>query len=234
MGGCTDESFNAPACNPACTDLDPSDVVYNQTTSNWHCCGQTNGTIHCDDPTTESFQAPAPSALVATYMVPSVVQTAASSTSASTSASTSTSTSTSTSMSTSMSNTTTHTSSATQSSSSSSNNGGSSGLSRVTQDGIGIGVTIAGVAILGLLGLFFLRRRCQQRATCQHLGSKEGPFAGYHSGGRYGHHTSLGGDTDRPQTPSPVMQPQEMMADGNLSSLEVQELDGVRRGGRGA
>ncbi|PMD67475.1 uncharacterized protein K444DRAFT_16409 [Hyaloscypha bicolor E] len=98
MGGCTDESFNAPACNPACTDLDPSDVVYNQTTSNWHCCGQTNGTIHCDDPTTESFQAPAPSALVATYMVPSVVQTAASSTSASTSTSTSTSTSMSTSM----------------------------------------------------------------------------------------------------------------------------------------
>lgn len=40
MGGCTDPTWSSPACAPQCSDLNVPDVVCNDTTNTWHCCGQ--------------------------------------------------------------------------------------------------------------------------------------------------------------------------------------------------
>ena len=71
MGGCTDPSYSAASFPNSCSDLHLPDVVYNQTTKIWHCCGLINGSVRCDTPTDETLSAPAPSALSVTFSGPS-------------------------------------------------------------------------------------------------------------------------------------------------------------------
>ncbi|KAH8676501.1 hypothetical protein BGZ60DRAFT_525947 [Tricladium varicosporioides] len=76
VGGCNDPSLSPSNCNMHCSSFENTDIVYNFTTNTWNCCGVTNSIIHCDDPTSEAFSAPAPAAMVATYTVQSAVSTA--------------------------------------------------------------------------------------------------------------------------------------------------------------
>lgn len=140
MGGCTDRSYSAASCPTSCSDLRLPDVVYNQTTKIWHCCGLINGFVRCDTPTDETFSAPAPSALSVTFSVGPTPVTAASSPS-STSPTTSPS--------------------ASQTSGPQATGGGLSGGAKA---GIGAGCAIVGVAIIGLLAWFFSRRRTRHAA----------------------------------------------------------------------
>ena len=140
MGGCTDPSYSAASCPTSCSDLHLPDVVYNQTTKIWHCCGLINGFVRCDTPTDETLSAPAPSALSVTFSVGPTPVTAASFPS-STSPTTSPSTS--------------------QTPGPQATGGG---LSGGTKAGIGAGCAIVGVAIIGLLAWFFSRRRTKHAA----------------------------------------------------------------------
>jgi hypothetical protein len=140
IGGCTDPSFSAAACPATCSDQTLPDVVYNETTDIWHCCGvDSNGDVRCDTPTAETFSAPAPSALSATFTVGASPSTASASLSSTSSTSSSP---------------TSSTSSPTQSPKLS-----AGGLSGGAKAGIGIGCAIVGLAILGLLAWFFAHRR---------------------------------------------------------------------------
>lgn len=139
MGGCTDPTWSSPACAPQCSDLNVPDVVYNDTTNTWHCCGQKNGSIHCDSPTAETFAAPAPAALVATFVVGSAPSTIAATPS-----------------STSLTTLTTPSSSTSQTSGKVANDGG---LSEGAKAGIEIGCGIIGLAGFGALIWFFIHRK---------------------------------------------------------------------------
>lgn len=166
MGGCTDPSYSAASCPISCSDLHLPDVVYNQTTKIWHCCGLINGSVRCDTPTDETFSAPAPSALSVTFSVGPTPVTAASSPS-------------STSPTTSPSSTSPTTSpSASQTSDPQATGGGLSGGAKA---GIGVGCAIVGVAIIGLLAWFFSRRRTK------HAVMRETPGMGY------GYNPAVGG-----------------------------------------
>jgi len=171
VGGCTDSTLSSTACNPSCSDLDLTDIVYNQTTKTWACCGTTNGIVHCGTPTLETFKAPAPSALSATYTVPSTVATGPASSSSVSSSSSSTATGT-----------------GAAGSGNGNGNNGSGGLSTGAQAGIGVGCAIAGLAMLGLLGWLFLRRRRRHTAQGAAYGPapKDGPFTDYKAGGAVG------------------------------------------------
>ncbi|PMD46401.1 hypothetical protein L207DRAFT_628951 [Hyaloscypha variabilis F] len=157
MGGCTDPTWSSPACAPQCSDLNVPDVVYNDTTQTWHCCGQTNGSIRCDIPTAETFAAPAPSALLATFVVGSAPSTLAASPS-----------------STSLTTTTPSSSSSTSQTSSIVANGG--GLSEGAKAGIGIGCGIIGLAGFSALTWFFTHRKNTHEVEKQ---ASEAPFMGY-------------------------------------------------------
>ncbi|KAI4162223.1 MAG: hypothetical protein LQ342_004089 [Letrouitia transgressa] len=64
VAGCTDQTGKDAACIQACSGNAEPDIVYNSTTSLWHCCGtDSNGITAYDRPTNESFQAPAPDTL---------------------------------------------------------------------------------------------------------------------------------------------------------------------------
>ncbi|KAE9367703.1 hypothetical protein N431DRAFT_561598 [Stipitochalara longipes BDJ] len=153
MGGCTDPTFSSPACAPQCSDLEAPDVVYNETTQIWHCCGITNGSIRCDLPTDETFTALAPSLLSATFTVAATPSTAAASPS-----------------STSSTTTTTPPSAPTQTSDGTENGGGLSGGAKA---GIGIGCAVVALAGLGVLIWFFARRRNMHAMEKQ---GQEAPF----------------------------------------------------------
>ena len=112
------------------------DIIYNNTTGIWTCCGTIAGNnVNCSTPTDEHFIAAAPSLLTPTFRVGSVVRTAAASTSSTgLSASSTTRTSSVTSLPT--------TSSVTLQSPV------PIGLSTGAKAGIGIGVAAAVIAVL--------------------------------------------------------------------------------------
>ncbi|KAN0095614.1 hypothetical protein V8E51_016325 [Hyaloscypha variabilis] len=152
-GGCTDITYLDKTCNPYCRSLPRADIVYNNQTQLWSCCGteSDNSTVNCNDPTTQVFEDPAPTALTATFSVGSTaVTSAAASTSSSSIVTTSSSSSTS---------------SATTSSGSPAQTGTgaaqpSSGLSTGAKAGIGVGVAIVGIAVLaGVIFALYRRRR---------------------------------------------------------------------------
>ncbi|PMD40614.1 hypothetical protein L207DRAFT_582801 [Hyaloscypha variabilis F] len=157
MGGCTDVHYAAPACPLPCTDQDLPDVVYNTTTQIWHCCGVINGSVRCDTPSDETFSAPAPSQLSATFTVASTPITSAASTSSTTTGTTAI----------------TPPSSPTQTPGANGNGGGLSGGAKA---GIGVGCAVAALASVGVLIWFFTRRRNMNAADKQ---SQETPFMAY-------------------------------------------------------
>jgi len=157
MGGCTDVHYAAPACPLPCTDQDFPDVVYNTTTQIWHCCGVINGSVRCDTPSDETFSAPAPSQLSATFTVASTPITSAASTSSTTTGTTAI----------------TPPSSPTQTPGANGNGGGLSGGAKA---GIGVGCAVAALASVGVLIWFFTRRRNMNAADKQ---SQETPFMAY-------------------------------------------------------
>ncbi|PMD56091.1 uncharacterized protein K444DRAFT_72060 [Hyaloscypha bicolor E] len=152
-GGCTDLTYDDQSCNPYCRSVPRADIVYNNGTKLWSCCGteSDNTTVNCNDPTTIIFSDPAPTALSTTF---SVGSTAGTSIPSSTSSVTTTSISSS---------------SATTPSGSPSQTGTgspqpSSGLSTGAKAGIGVGAAIIGIAVL--VGVFVLYRR-RKRSSMQ-------------------------------------------------------------------
>ena len=140
IGGCTDKSFSAPACSPYCSDQNLPDIVFDEAAQIWHCCGVTNGSVRCDEPSDETFSAPAKSLLSETFTVGSTPTTAAAAPSTTSSTATTT-----TSTAPGATNTT----------------GGTvnSGLSGGAKAGIGIGCGVVAIAGLGVLIWFCARRR---------------------------------------------------------------------------
>ncbi|TAQ87691.1 hypothetical protein B7494_g3993 [Chlorociboria aeruginascens] len=74
IGGTTDPNLQLNF-NTACDDQDLTDIVYSNSTGVWQCCGAQDNIVHCADPTTETFSAPAPWLMTATYSVPNTVVT---------------------------------------------------------------------------------------------------------------------------------------------------------------
>ena len=68
LGGCTDASFEAPACPQHCTGLPTQDVVYNTASGLWACC-YGSGALDCSNPSDETFYAPDPQAILATSSI---------------------------------------------------------------------------------------------------------------------------------------------------------------------
>ncbi|TVY16188.1 hypothetical protein LARI1_G006347 [Lachnellula arida] len=155
VGGCTDPSLQSSNCNSHCSSFNFTDIVYNKTTDRWHCCGSTDGVIHCDEPEAELFDAPGPVHMGdGYYTVPSAVSTAAVSTTyhkGSPAAATAS------------------TMALTVSKSASS----SDSLSTGAKAGIGIGAAVGGLAIIGLIVFFALRHRRNTQGS--YNGAKEGP-----------------------------------------------------------
>jgi hypothetical protein len=96
-----------------------------------HCRGATNGVFYCDALTAETFNAPKPAVLQATYKVPTAVITGAATSSAN------------------------PTATATGNAGNGKDGGGGGGvLSTGAEAGIRVGYALAGLAILGLGGWF--------------------------------------------------------------------------------
>ncbi|KAE9367551.1 hypothetical protein N431DRAFT_547976 [Stipitochalara longipes BDJ] len=148
-GGCTDSSYNDTSCNPYCRNVPRADIIYNSATQLWSCCGtESDGvTVNCNDPTTLIFSDPAPTSLSTTFSVGSTAVTSiASSTSSVTTASTSPSSVT--------------TPSGSPSQTDTGSPQPSSGLSTGAKAGIGVGVAIVGLVVLvGGIFVFYRRRK---------------------------------------------------------------------------
>jgi hypothetical protein len=108
------------------------DIVYDSNSGLWKCCGIGSGIRSCQQPTNESFLAPAPSDLIEFWPVSATAISTAASTSPSTTKATPSSTAPAASK--------------------------SSGLSTGAKAGIGVGVTIVGL-ILIVSGIFLILRR---------------------------------------------------------------------------
>ncbi|TVY52901.1 hypothetical protein LCER1_G005901, partial [Lachnellula cervina] len=146
VGGCTDPSLQSANCNYHCSSFNFTDIVYNKTSDRWHCCGSTDGVIHCDNPETELFDAPGPKHMgVGYYTVPSAVSTVAASTSSKGSTSNPSAPAAASAFATAL----------TVSKSSSS----TGSLSTGAKAGIGIGAAVGGLAIIGLMVFFAMRHR---------------------------------------------------------------------------
>ena len=65
IGSCTDPTYTDPNCPQQCTDQKVPDVVFLNTTNLWSCC---NG--NCADPSSETFNASAPAALLQATLTP--------------------------------------------------------------------------------------------------------------------------------------------------------------------
>ena len=65
VGSCTDPTYTDPSCPQQCTDQQEPDIVFSNTTNLWSCC---NG--NCPDPSSETFSASAPAALLQATMTP--------------------------------------------------------------------------------------------------------------------------------------------------------------------
>ncbi|KAF2722013.1 hypothetical protein K431DRAFT_345977 [Polychaeton citri CBS 116435] len=64
MAGCTDPTWQDPACATQCTSEYGADIVYDSAANQWQCCDVTNTTKNCDNPTNDFvIKAPAPSLL---------------------------------------------------------------------------------------------------------------------------------------------------------------------------
>ncbi|TVY35975.1 hypothetical protein LSUB1_G005603 [Lachnellula subtilissima] len=165
VGGCTDPSLNSPNCNTHCSSFNFTDIVYNKTTDRWHCCGSTDGIIHCDDPEPEEFDAPGPVHLGhGYYTVPSVVSTTAASISTHTHTSSTSDPSAPVGVS----------ASASASAISVSKSTSSAGtLSTGAKAGIGIGSAIGGLVIIGLMIFFAMRHRRNKQGS--YSGAEVGP-----------------------------------------------------------
>ena len=139
--------------HPHIVDQARPDVVWNATTQLWYCCGvDSGGNPNCEDPTNESFDAPAPTSLVAYFTVtPGSVAT---STSIAVSATSSISSSTSSVASS---------TSAPANVSSTAHSGSHAKLSAGAAAGIGVGCTAAVVIIGCLIACMFLRSHKRKR-----------------------------------------------------------------------
>lgn len=135
VGGCTDGNYADPVCRTSCTGDAATWIQYNNTEGLWHCCGS-NGCTGI--PTSESFQAVAPSQWSA---LPSTSMAQSSSTTSSTY---------------------THTTT-TPSSSPSPSSTGNKDLSIGAKAGIGVTATIAGVAIILAIVFLSLWRKARSR-----------------------------------------------------------------------
>lgn len=157
VASCTNPAAVGEGCANRCTDQDLPDVVYNETSGLWQCCGaDSNGSPDCPSPTDETFNAPAPSNLVQIFSVPRDGWTATSISIASTLSQLST---------TSYSNQPLATISSPASSASSiasSLSNHSSTLSTGASAGIGIGAVFSGVFLLGIVFLLWRRRKSHE------------------------------------------------------------------------
>ena len=63
VGSCTDPSGYGPGCSNKCTNEGAPDIVYNNASNLWQCCGNINSTIDCSHPQNDFFTAPAVTAL---------------------------------------------------------------------------------------------------------------------------------------------------------------------------
>ena len=136
------------------------DVVWNATTQIWHCCGiDGNGNPDCEDPTNETFAAPAPASLVAYFTITSGFVATSTSIAGSSTPSAASSTSASA-PSTSASAAST---SVPALSSSTAHAGSSPSISRGAAAGIGVGGAVAVIIIIGGLVAYILHSLKRKR-----------------------------------------------------------------------
>ena len=196
VASCTDPTYESSACNQHCTSNPDPDVVYNPDTGLWACCSWSDGVLDCNNPTDETWAAPAPSVLLAAASAHStIVSTSTSSSSSSTTSSSSSSiTSSATTTSTNNAAGTTGTSPVPASTASSSS---SSGLSTGAKAGIGVGVSL-GVLLLALA--FFSVYRVGKKSRQPH-NDASAPLARTHEsnkgewgGGNHGYKQGMSGE----------------------------------------
>ena len=144
VGSCTDRDYNSPACSNFCSGILRNEIVYNETSGSWQCCGGRDGHAKCEDPTRRSSNAPAPSILLADYSASRSTFTATSTSSIS-SALTLSPTSSPTSMTTS--------------------GGSSGGLSTGAKIGAGIGGALGGLLVIALIVFLVMKRRRKSPST---------------------------------------------------------------------
>ncbi|KAL2004500.1 hypothetical protein VTN00DRAFT_3472 [Thermoascus crustaceus] len=142
--GCTNGGFLNPldgaVCSDRCGDTNAPDIVYNNDSGLWHCCGvDANNTLLCPTPTDETFKAAAPDKLIEYWSAGATTATTASS--QATAAATAT-------------NSPPH-----AATSSSGVVEASSGLSTGAKAGIGVGVAVGVIIVLAMGIIFFLRGR---------------------------------------------------------------------------
>ena len=158
FGGCTDPTFKDPLCRTDCEDrihLPTEDIVYDFVEALWHCCGKNaSGDVDCNQPVDElSFRAFAPNNW------PGPVDAAL--TPAATVSSTITTTSPSAS-----SSVLSPTSSSFASSPTPTNTAQSGALSSAAKAGLGVGVSVAGLLLIGLaIAVVIIWRRTSRRSN---------------------------------------------------------------------
>jgi len=190
--GCTDPSFSG-ACAPRCGDKLLPDVVYEPALNLWACCTDSSGNRNCPNPSTETFNAPAPADLLAYF--PNSAQPSSSTTST---------------FSTSNPTVGAHPTSSLQVAPSDSHNsnvgsstGANAGLSTGAKAGIGVGAGLGGLAGLALLGALYLRWR--RRQLKNDMSSKYSPAEMAHDGSS-NYHSAPYNNPPQPMLSPPVVQ----------------------------
>ncbi|KAL9114889.1 MAG: hypothetical protein Q9227_001132 [Pyrenula ochraceoflavens] len=149
------------------------DVVYNEDTKLWACCGiDSSGNVKCPNPSDETFNAPSPEDIQSYYLAGSGAIGASSPTSTSSMSSTTSATSTSATSSTSSATSSTAASSA----SASPTPAASSGLSSGAKAGIGVGVALGVLGVLFIVFAIFSRQRRKQRRIGSQNGGDGDPY----------------------------------------------------------
>ncbi|KAL8946011.1 MAG: hypothetical protein Q9222_007536 [Ikaeria aurantiellina] len=144
-------------------ETNSSDIIYSSDTGLWACCTN-DGELDCSNPTDETFQAPSPGDLKEIVSSSSTSSTSSPASSTGSSASSSSTLPSSTAWSTAPAANTSPDSNANVATFECANGGqcpGSTGLSNGAKAGIGVGATIAGLAVLA--AIFFLIRQSRRR-----------------------------------------------------------------------
>jgi len=142
------------------------DVVWNATAQIWHCCGiDGDGNPDCEDPTNETFAAPAPESLVAYFAISSGFVATSTSIAASSASSAASSTTVSTA---SLAPPVVSSTSASALSSSTAHSGSSPSLSKGAAAGVGVGCAVGVIIIAGLVAYILRSRRRKHR---HHVGA---------------------------------------------------------------
>lgn len=170
VGGCTDYTVTDSSCESFCSTLVHGDVVYNNETDVWACCGAANNGVHCNAPTTITFVAEAPADMSTTYTVLQTASTTVASsdtTTTSSPASQTTSPSSSSTASSQASDTTSTTSGTSSSNSDPSSHSTGGGLSTGAKAAIAVVGALVGAVAGGLFVMWYLRCQNERRQQQQ-------------------------------------------------------------------